>query len=44
MFEEIGEFSNLWTVVCKGCPFFCFNFYPAFGGFFAVAFGFSGLL
>jgi len=26
MFEEIGEFSNLWTMVCKGCPFFVFIF------------------
>ena len=26
MFEEIGEFSNLWTMICKGCPFFVFIF------------------
>jgi len=26
MFEDIGEFSNLWTMVCKGCPFFVFIF------------------
>ena len=22
MFEEVGEFSNFWTVVCEGCRFF----------------------
>jgi hypothetical protein len=21
MFEEVGEFSNFWTVVCEGCLF-----------------------
>ena len=26
MFEEIGEFSDLWTMVCKVCPFFAFIF------------------
>jgi len=26
VFEEIDEFSNLWTMVCKGCPFFVFIF------------------
>ena len=26
MFEEIGEFSNLWTMVRKGCPFYVFIF------------------
>jgi hypothetical protein len=30
MFEEVGEFSNFWTVVCEGCPFF--RLFPAFGG------------
>jgi len=26
MFEEVGEFSNFWIVVCEGCPFFVFVF------------------
>ena len=26
MFEEIVEFSDLWTMVLKGCPFFVFIF------------------
>jgi len=26
MFEEVGEFSNFWTLVCEGCPFFVFVF------------------
>jgi uncharacterized membrane protein YcgQ (UPF0703/DUF1980 family) len=33
-FEEVGEFSDIWTVVCEGCPFFCFRLYPVFGGLF----------
>ena len=24
IFEDIGEFSNFWTMICKGCPFFIF--------------------
>ena len=43
VFEEIGEFYNLWTVVCKFCPFFVFTFILFIGGFF-VAFVLSGLL
>ena len=27
MFEEISEFSNLWTMICTGCPFFVFIFF-----------------
>ena len=26
MFEEVGEFSNFWTVVCEVYPFFVFVF------------------
>jgi len=43
MFEEVGEFSNFWTVVCEGCPFFCFRLYPVFG-LFVVSFVLSDLL
>ena len=33
IFDEFGEFSNFWTVVCEGCPFF-FRLFPVFGGLF----------
>ena len=26
IFEEAGEFSNFWTVICEGCLFFVFVF------------------
>ena len=42
IFDEFGEFSNFWTVVCEGCPFF--RLYPVFGGLFVVSFVLSDLL
>jgi len=44
MFEVVGEFSNFWTVECKGSPFFGFRLYPLFGGLFVVSFVLSNLL